>query len=885
MLKSHENFYSKNGKRLVLIVTQDPQEQRFFDEILHDEYLLLFAESEEVAEEDIRENGDVLSLVILHLTDPPKAALKLLDMIRREPELQHIPAIVADEDRDMEIAALEKGAIDVIVMPYPTQEIIRARVRRTIELSEDRAIISSTERDSLTGLYNREYFYRYAEQYDHHHKGKEMDAIVIDVNNFRVINERFGTAYGDALLRRIGERVRDMVKDSGGIVCRREADTFQVYCPHGKSYQAILDNASIGLLGDDNFSDRIRLRMGVYEKVDKTLAIERRFDRANMAADTVRSNFARPIAIYDSALNEKELEDVHLVEEFHQALNERQFYVAYQPKFDVRGETPLLASAEALARWKHPVLGEISPGRFIPLFEENGLIQLLDHYIWNEVARQIREWKDRMGFAVPISVNVSRVNMYDPNMVTFLLSTLKKYDLSHTDIYLEITESAYTQDSDQIIHKVELLRDIGFRIEMDDFGTGYSSLNMISRMPIDVLKLDREFIQMAFREGGQNTRMMEIMLDIAEYLQVPVVAEGVETEAQMNALKDMGCEVIQGYYFSRPVPPQEFEKELRHRKAQGEMIPVNATHRFSTVQRLATTPQEAKLREVAHALFRGCSRLFVVNSVTEHYIAYQPKEEGQGLRVEKEGDSFFDFPKRKLFQYLHPEDRKLFLKTFSKDNLSKMLARQGAFSGVFRLMLGEEAAILHVQAASMGTAKQRQFLLGISNVDVRYDVSQGLRESVRTIGKDALTSTKNINSYLQEEGRINEAITCGEMEPFALALIDMDGYARLCETLGQKAGDQAVLEMSSIVCDIYSHSPVYRIGDDEFIVLLMRRDFRDRQELQEELQKINEENVAAGGVSFSWGMSEFRPDEDKRLATVFERASQEMVQRRKAKWR
>lgn len=880
MLKSHEKFFTENGKHLILVASDNPQERAFFEKILREEYIVMLATSEPEAEALIRESGDVLSLVMLHLTITPQAPLKLLAMIRQEPELRHIPVIVADEDRDMEIASLQQGAIDVIVMPYPSEEIIRARVRRTIELSEDRAIISSTERDPLTGLYNREYFYRYAEKYDHHHKNKEMDAIVIDVNNFQIINERFGTAYGDAVLRRIGERVRDMVKDSGGIVCRREADTFQVYCPHGKSYQAILDNASIGLLGDEALSDRIKLRMGVYEKVDKNLAIERRFDRANMAANTVRSNFTHPIAIYDSELHEKELEDAHLVEEFHHAIRERQFRVYYQPKFDIRGETPLLTSAEALTRWMHPKQGMIPPGRFIPLFEENGLIQLLDHYVWDEVARQVRDWKDRLGFAVPISINVSRINMYDPGMVAFLLSTLKKYKLRRSDIYLEITESAYTEDSAQIISKVELLRDLGFRIEMDDFGTGYSSLNMISRLPIDVLKLDMEFIRMAFREGGQNTRMMEIMLDIAEYLEVPVVAEGVETEAQMQALKDMGCEVIQGFYFSKPVSPEEFETILVRRRGFGDNVPVSAVHRHGDMQRLAGSPQDERLQQLAQTLFRGYTRLFDVDPVTEQYTEYHSTEDGQGLRIEKAGHSFFDYPKRKLVHYMHPADQKLFLETFAKDNLAKMLSKQPAYSGVFRLMLGDEPVFLHVQAAAAGSSERRRFLVGVSNVDVRFNAEPGLRDAVRTIGRDALTSTKNMSAYLDEERLINEAIAAGEAEPFALALVDMNGYARICETLGQKDGDESIRKLSAIVCDVFDHSPVYRIGDDEFIAILRRRDYEDREALQAQMEQINADNAASGDVTFACGMADFRPGEDKRLTAVFERASREMLKRR-----
>ena len=443
--------------------------------------------------------------------------------------------------------------------------MIRARVLRTIELVEDRQIILSTERDVLTGLYSREYFYRYAEQLDQYHPETPMDAIVIDINHFRMINERFGTDYGNAILRRIGERVRDMVRDEGGIVCRRESDTFLIYCPHGRDYRAILDGASDGLADNDRPGSRIRLRMGVYENVDKALDIERRFDRAQIAADSVRLSFSHAIGFYDEKLHKKELYDEQLIEDFHAAVEERQFEVWYQPKFDIRRKTPFLTSAEALVRWRHPKLGMVSPGVFIPLFEANGLIETLDRFVWRETAAQLRDWKDRLGFCVPVSVNVSRVDMLDPGLVDIFTELLREYGLTAQELLLEITESAYTQDSDQIIQTVTALRRLGFRVEMDDFGTGYSSLNMLSTLPIDALKLDMQFIRNAFAQR-RNTRMLEVIIELAGSLAVPVIAEGVETAEQLGALRAMGCDIVQGYYFSKPVPAGEFERFLIERR-------------------------------------------------------------------------------------------------------------------------------------------------------------------------------------------------------------------------------------------------------------------------------------------------------------------------------
>ena len=195
-------------------------------------------------------------------------------------------------------------------------------------------------------------------------------------------------------------------------------------------------------------------------------------------------------------------------------------------------------------------------------FEENGLIHKLDNYVWNEAANQIRDWKDRFGVTVPVSVNVSRIDMFDPKLVETFSDIIASNGISANELLLEITESAYTKDSVQIIKTTNDLRNLGFKIEMDDFGTGYSSLNMISMLPIDALKLDMLFIRQAF-SGGKDTRLLEIIIDIAGYLSVPVIAEGVETEEQLISLKEMGCDIVQGYYFSKPVPPEDFEEFIK----------------------------------------------------------------------------------------------------------------------------------------------------------------------------------------------------------------------------------------------------------------------------------------------------------------------------------
>ena len=565
MLKSHKQFHSVNGKRQILIAEDEMINREILGEILKTEYEVIYACDGIETMEKIRQNRETLSLVLLDILMPGMTGLEVLRELMKDPELSRIPVIVMTAEKDAEVESLKLGATDFIPKPYPPIDVIHARVLRTIELFEDRDIIQSTERDTLTGLYNKEYFYRYAEQLDHYHKDTAMDAIILDINHFRMVNERYGKAYGDEVLKKIASQLQERMKPLGGIVCRREADTFMVYCPHIEDYDGFLNTLTNSLMEDDSSENRIRIRMGVYPDVDKTLSTEIRFDYAKMAADTVKDSFTKTIGIYDDDLHERQLYAEQLIEDFPVAIREKQFKVYYQPKFDVRPDIPVLASAEALVRWVHPKLGMINPGVFIPLFEENGMIEQLDTYVWNEAARQIREWKDKLHCSIPISVNVSRIDLYNPRIPEILQEIIQENDLTTRDILLEITESAYTQDSSQIIMMVDAIRQAGFKIEMDDFGTGYSSLNMISSLPIDVLKLDMQFIRSAFKEGG-NTYMLEVIIGIADYLSVPVIAEGVETEEQLHALKSLGCDIVQGYFFSRPAPAEEFEPFILQKK-------------------------------------------------------------------------------------------------------------------------------------------------------------------------------------------------------------------------------------------------------------------------------------------------------------------------------
>ena len=549
-------------KKSILLVEDDFINREILSAILNETYDLIVAETGEEALEIIKEKYDTISIVLLDLKLPGISGYDVLKQLKESEAYSHIPIIVMTADKEAEVECLKLGAIDFIPKPYPQPKVILARIFRTIELSEDRDTIRHTERDHLTGTYNKEFFYRYASQLDIYHHDEPYDAIVIDVNRFHTINARYGKAYGDSILKQIAEKAVETVRNIGGIVCRSDADSFMIYCPHCIDYNKLLEAVSVQLYSEEKGDNRIHIRMGVYPEVDKSLDIERRLDRAKMAADMIRGSYTNAVSLYDNAIYEKEILSEQLIEDFQTAINEKQFQVYYQPKYYINGAKPILASAEALVRWKHPKFGMVSPGKFISLFENNGLIQKLDRYIWKEAAAQIKRWKDMYGIYFPVSVNVSRVDFFDPALGEILTEIIESNGLTPENLLLEITESAYTDNSEQIVDMTQHLHELGFKIEMDDFGCGYSSLNMLTSLPLDALKLDMRFIQ-NICENEKDYRLVAIIIDIARLIEAPVIAEGVETEEQMERLKAVGCDIIQGYYFSKPLPANEFEMLLK----------------------------------------------------------------------------------------------------------------------------------------------------------------------------------------------------------------------------------------------------------------------------------------------------------------------------------
>lgn len=546
-------------RRLVLVVDDMEINRDVLGLILEDDYEILYAEDGIEALEQIEVHREKLSIILLDLIMPRMDGFEVLQRVRGDERYRHIPIIVLTAEKSAELKALEMGAADFITKPFDMHEIIRARVARIIELNEGRQLISTTEHDHLTELYNRNYFFEYANRIRRYHPEHHMDAVSLNINQFHSVNALKGYDYGDKVLCALGDEIRAFLQESYGIASRFEADRFDIYCTPQNDYQALL-NRFQGAINGLVHNSGVRLRMGVRRWSEGAEPLHM-VDQARAACNMARDNCISHLMVYDEEMHERELFDQRLLHDLQRAVEERQLLVYYQPKYDVQSNPPRLVGAEALIRWDHPEFGMVSPAAFIPLLEGSGQIGVLDKYVWTEAACQLEEWRTKFGIEPSVSVNLSRVDLFDPQLESTLIHLVEAHGLEYSNLKLEVTESAYTEDANLVIQTVSRLRDLGFEIEMDDFGSGYSSLNMLSSMPIDVLKMDMAFIR-NIEHSEKDLHLAELVLDIARYLDVPVVAEGVETEGQLTLLRDAGCDIIQGYYFSPPLPPDKYEKLL-----------------------------------------------------------------------------------------------------------------------------------------------------------------------------------------------------------------------------------------------------------------------------------------------------------------------------------
>lgn len=548
-------------RRTVLIVDDEEINRDILASFVEDTFDVLFASNGKEALEQLEKNKDKISIVLLDFIMPIMTGRDVLQVRQKTPDYKKIPFIVVTGEKTVEIECFKLGVNDFIKKPFDNPEIIVARINRMIELYEDRSIIKEVKRDKLTNLFSRDFFKQYCVKFDEKYVNEQTDMLSISITRFHLVNEIFGRVFADNILKDMAVYLKENLADAKAIVGRESGDRFLVYCLHQEDYSDFI-NSLVEHINKLTNTNSVRIRVGLYPNVDKKEDKDIIIGRTVNAEQSIKNDLNSVLAVYDHTIQEKAKYYEELINSVDESIKNKDFKIFYQPKYSIQGEKNVLSSAEALIRWVHPKYGMISPGEFIPLFENNGIIRKIDDYVLKEVALQIDAWHKEFGRYFPVSVNISRVDIFDNTLESRILTYVDKLNIPHNCYYIEITESAYSNNANQIIDLSKSLRNKGFLVEVDDFGTGYSSLAMLTEVPFDVLKIDMKFIR-GIDKGEKEKEMVKFIVNIVKQFKSISVAEGVETEAHYKFLKEIGCDIIQGYYFSKPLNANEFSELIK----------------------------------------------------------------------------------------------------------------------------------------------------------------------------------------------------------------------------------------------------------------------------------------------------------------------------------
>lgn len=415
-----------------------------------------------------------------------------------------------------------------------------------------------SEFDTLTGIPNVNRFYIDASSLIREDLSCQYAVISFDVDKFKLINDLFSMNTGDEVLKHIARSLQEILP-AGTLYCRVHSDVFFICTPYTRRGDLIkLIERIRKRIYKNEYSFDINTSFGIYLVKDTAVPINLMCDRASLAARTVKSSAVEFCAFYDEQYRDEIIKNTEIEMDMNQALADRQFVMYLQPKYNLG--TGRICGAEVLARWKHPVKGLIQPNDFIPLFERNGFILKLDQYMWEQACRTLVDWREAGIETVPLSVNISRYHIKNNDLVRVWKNLIQKYNIPTSDLTLEITETFFN-DSEDLYIVLQQLQDMGFRLEVDDFGAGYSSLNMIRNVPVNTIKIDKNFLDQKLTTD-KGKIVISHTIAMAKDLQLNVVAEGVETKEHVDFLKETHCDVAQGFFFARPMPLEDFNRLL-----------------------------------------------------------------------------------------------------------------------------------------------------------------------------------------------------------------------------------------------------------------------------------------------------------------------------------
>ena len=427
-----------------------------------------------------------------------------------------------------------------------------------VKLNAERKYIAT--HDILTGLSNRLSFEDQVNEIIKANPNETYYMQVSDINDFKLINDIFGKDKADEILMKIADDLKQYAHP-GSAICRWRGDIFCAFLKKSAvDITALEKQVKETWRSSDIINSPVVIHVGIFETsdLDKDLSVSAMVDRAQLAIAGIKNDFNHVVAVYDDKLRKDKLWEQQISSELDTALANGDIIPYLQPQYRADGH---LEGGEVLVRWKHPKEGLIPPFKFIPVFEKNGKIASIDQYIWRSACKILVDWSKRKDGheKLNLSINISPKDFYFLDIYEVITSLVEEYGVEPRHLHLEITETSVMNNANEHIKTINMLRDYGFTVEMDDFGSGYSSLNMLKDMPVDVLKIDMVFLGKT-DDYKKSKIILSSIVDMANNLDMPQITEGVETKEQFDMLKEMGCKLFQGYYFSKPVPLEEFEK-------------------------------------------------------------------------------------------------------------------------------------------------------------------------------------------------------------------------------------------------------------------------------------------------------------------------------------
>ena len=673
--------------------------------------------------------------------------------------------------------------------------------------------VGATPKDVLAEIARKDEFLQQLQDFLTAHKDEKWCVAAVDIEHFKLYNELYGSEQGNALLQRLAQNLLDYTSAAGVPLGYWGNDDFVTCLPDDKEHQLSVISKLQTRMNTTRHEVSLFLSFGLCPTSDQTEADAQTLCNYAQIAAMDPTPAMGGVHRFAPAMLSRMKEQQQLLTDLERALKNHEFCFFLQPKCN--SMTRAIVGMEALVRWNHPTRGCVPPAEFMPLLESTGLVTQLDQYIWESVCQTLQKWQESGSNLVPVSVNVSVVDIINLDVPQIFSDLVEKYKLEPKLLLAEITETMLAENSTLVENTIQGLHRKGFSVMMDDFGSGYSSLNMLKDTNVDAIKLDMKLIDMNQKNHDKGVQIVESVVDMAHRLNLPIIAEGVETPEQVSMLQAADCLYTQGYYFFKPMPVENAEELLAQPNSENywdmRRDLMRCDHRPAD-----TSSEQTALALQAYQIFAdNALELSLLNLSTGAYrvIKRDPRLSGTGLEKEEDFTNYCD----RLVEdkIIHPDDADLFEDQTDLDLLrSTVFHTQQPESYRFRKNVSGQFVWITMEfIPCRGCCAQNPW----ATVLVREDAqaNQLSEELDFSYSHDSLTGLFNRSLY---ESDLRE-LQFAEYDSIVCTYIDVVGLAEVNSHLGHRSGDSMLCYIANAIRKFFATSRVYRVGGDEFVIL------------------------------------------------------------------